>query len=92
MALKKELNHMGIDLPEGYHRIGALRFDEPERVYIRVDTFATADEAASENGPIKMTNVETTLSDMSASKASLTIKKAYTCLKSRDEFVDAEDV
>ena len=92
MALKKATTHRGLEVPEGYHRIGAIRFDAPNRLFLKVDTFATAEAAASGDKPLTFESVNTTLDQSGITKASLNIKKAYEYLKTREEYEEAEDV
>ena len=92
MALKKSVNLRGLDIPDGYHKIGAVRIDTPQRVYICLDTYANAQAKADDQQPITKTNIETTLEEMGTTKAGFSFKKCYNLIKTRAEYADAEDV
>ena len=91
MALLKATNYRGIDLPDAYHRIGALRFDAPSRVYVRVDTYASKSAAEAGEPYVSSADIGTDLDGCGATKATLNIKKAYAAVKAREEFTDATD-
>jgi hypothetical protein len=92
MAFRQSIKFRGIDLPASYKRINSIRFDAPQKVFIKLDTYASEEAANNEEQPIESVSVTTTLEAIGATKASLTIKKAYTGIKAiREDLETAED-
>jgi hypothetical protein len=92
MALKKATTFRGLPVPEGYHRIGALRFDAPGSLYIRIDTFVDAKSAEAGEQPVSSQDMHQSLESIDATKATLSMKKVYAALRAMDDFADAVDV
>ena len=77
---------------KSYTTIGAFRFDQPERIYIRLETFYS--KAMYDAGEQPIGNHETTgsVNNMFGSKGSISMESIYTYVKTLPEWSGAVDV
>ena len=74
-----------------YTRIGAMRFDHPNRVYLRADTFWTKTKADDGEKPFQTHELTLNCDDFGG-KSKVTLANAYTAIKQVDGWTDATDV
>jgi len=88
MALTVDTTIAGLPISKAYHRIDALRFDHPDRVYMGVNTYADAGQAERINPMVKDISLSV---EAFGGKDNINLCKAYELLKEMEEFAGAED-
>ena len=91
MGLLKAIDKYGLTVADGYHKISAFRWDEPDQINIVVKSYAS--KAASDAGEDALDKVcvVTNFDSCGATKASMNMKKAYAGVKADERFADAID-
>ena len=93
MALKKTQHIRNVAITDAYCRLDAVRFDQPDRVWVLIGVYEDADHA--ESGDRATTTIEkkyTVTNDFSGNKGYVTMTRIYNRVKAEAEFVDAEDI
>jgi len=93
MALKKTQYLRNVAVTDAYCRLDAVRFDQPDRVWVCVGVYEDSDHAESGDAPTTtIVKQYTVTEDFSGNKGYVTMTRIYNRVKAEDEFDGAEDV
>ncbi|OVE82745.1 hypothetical protein BVY04_00105 [bacterium M21] len=91
MALQQSTKLGTLEVPAGYTRYEAVRFDKPNRIFNQLNTYVSKEDADNGESPIATSSLEFT-GEEKAEVITTVLAKLYEIAKRRDEWAEATDV